>query len=278
VGVRERRAITRPDQIEPGDTVSTYDDRTGNQSGHDDDGLFYPGTAAGSAASTYNSSGRDPSSSRFGGDDDFDTDTDFESGFTDTGSAPTTALTPPGPGTGAPAGLSFDDEIRPPVRWHGGADFGLLVLRLVIGGTFFGYGLQHLFGQFHGIGYNGFVKFLEGAGYQHASVMAYVAGGTELAGGALLVLGLFTPLAAAALLGLVANVIVLKWPLGFFAPGYELEMIVAAASFALLFAGPGRVALDRPTPWFRRPVLNGWLFLVVSAAATVAVLLLLRKH
>jgi putative oxidoreductase len=259
--------------------VSTYDDRTGDQSGHDDDGLFYPGTAAGSAASTYNASGRDPSSHRFGGDDDDFDGPDFESSFPDTaGGGATTTLTPAGVGTGAPAGLSFDDENRGPLGWHGGADLGLLVLRLIIGATFFGHGLQHLFGTFHGVGYDGFVKFLQGAGYEHANILAYVAGGTELAGGALLVLGLFTPLAAAAVLGLVANVIVLKWPLGFFAPGYELETVVAAASFALLFTGPGRVSLDRPTPWFRRPVLNGWLFLIISAAATVAVLLLLRKH
>jgi putative oxidoreductase len=260
--------------------VSTYDDRAGDQSGHDDDGLFYPGTAAGSAASKYNSSGRDPSSSRFGGDDDFD-GPDFESafpdsGYTDVGNAPTSTLTPGG--TGAPAGLNFDDENRGPLRWHGGADLGLLVLRIIVGGTFVGHGLQHLFGTFHGIGYDGFVKFLAGGGYQHANILAYVAGGTEIAGGGLLVLGLFTPLAAAGVLAVVANVIVLKWPLGFFTPGYEPELVLAAASFALLFAGPGRVALDRPTPWFRRPVLNAWIFLIISAAVTVAVLLLLRKH
>jgi putative oxidoreductase len=108
--------------------------------------------------------------------------------------------------------------------------------------------------------------------------MGVVAGGAELAGGALLIVGLFTPLAAAAILGLLANVIVLKWQLGFFEPGYELELVLSGAAFALLFAGPGRASLDRPTPWFRRPGLNGFIFLIIGAAAAVVVLLVLRHH
>ena len=39
---------------------------------------------------------------------------------------------------------------------------------------------------------------------------------------------------------------------------------LAAAAFALLFAGPGRVSLDRPTPWYRHPVATGWTFLLIA--------------
>lgn len=231
---------------------------------YEDDGLFLPSRTT-EGNSTYNSSGADPSSS-------FEPDGDY--GFTQSGE--TTSMIQPGAGFGD---TSFGDEPRGPApRLHGGADFGLFVLRLVLGGTFIAHGLQHLFGLFHGIGIHGFEAFVRTSGYVDPSVLAYVAGGTELAGGALLVLGLFTPLAAAAVLGLLANVIVLKWPLGFFEPGYELELALSGAAFALLFAGPGRVSLDRPTPWFRRPVLNGWIFLIIGAAAAIVFLFVLRNH
>jgi putative oxidoreductase len=176
-------------------------------------------------------------------------------------------------------GDDYADTRRAASSWHGGADFGLLVLRIVVGGTFGVYGLQHLFHLFHGTGLDSFAKFLQTTGYHYPTVMAWVGGGTELVGGALLVLGLFTPAAAGALLAVVSNVIVLKWPLGFFdANGYQFQLILAAAVFALLFAGPGRVSLDRPTPWYRHPVANGWTFLLIGAAASVCVLLFLRTH
>ncbi len=80
-------------------------------------------------------------------------------------------------------------------------------------------------------------------------------------------------------MSVLANVIVLKWKLGFYPPfGYELELVLAAGAFGLLFAGPGRVAFDRPTPWHRRPVLSGFIFLVIGGAVAVVFLLVLRKH
>ena len=173
----------------------------------------------------------------------------------------------------------FADTRRLGATWHGGADFGLLVLRVVVGGLVGMYGLQHLFRLFHGTGIDAFAKFLQTTGYHYPTVMAWVGGGAELVGGALLVLGLFTPAAAGAVLAVVSNVIVLKWPLGFYpANGYQFQLVLAAGAFALLFAGPGRVSLDRPTPWYRHPVANGWTFLIIGAAASVAVLLFLRTH
>ena len=234
---------------------------------YDDDGLFYSGRASEVGGSTYNTAGRDPSSASFETDDD-----GYSSGATSLlspGSSDTFATSP------------FDDDTsarRQRPLLHGGANFGLFVLRLVLGGTLIAHGLQHMFGLFGGIGYHAFVGFVRAAGYTAPDLLAYVAGGVELAGGALIVLGLFTPLAAAAILAQLANVIVLKWKLGFFAPGYEFELILSAAAFTLLFAGPGKAALDRPTPWFRRPVLNAWLFLVIGAAVAIVFLLVLRNH
>lgn len=254
--------------------MSTYDDQSARRSGSDD-GLFYP-SSAGGRSPTYNASGHDPS------DDDLENTPGpgFDAGgFSDlSGGGATSVMAPAGEfgGTGMPSGLGGG---RDPYRWHGGADFGLLVLRLVLGGTFVANGLQHLFGLFHGIGRSGFEHFLTTAGYEHVGILVWVAGGTELAAGALVVLGLFTPLAAAGMLGLMANLIVLDWRVGFFgAGGYEFALVVAAGAFTLLFAGPGRVSLDRPTPWYRRPVLNGFLFLIIGAAAAVIVLVVLRHR
>jgi len=249
--------------------VSTYDDHSARQSGSDD-GLFYPSTAAG-GSSTYSSSGHDPSAEAGPGFD--------AGGFSDlSGGGATSIMSPAGEfgGTGMPTGLGGG---RDPYRWHGGADLGLLVLRVVLGGTFVANGLQHLFGLFHGVGRTGFEHVLTTAGYEQVGILAWVAGGTELAAGALAVLGLFTPLAAAGMLGLLANMIRLAWPVGFFgAGGYEFPLVLAAGAFTLLFAGPGRVSLDRPTPWYRRPVLNGFLFLIIAAAAAVVVLMVLRHR
>lgn len=169
-----------------------------------------------------------------------------------------------------------EDE-REPFGWNGGADLGLLVLRLALGGTFAAHGLQKVFGLFGGPGIDGFARFLEQSGFRQARILAWVTGVTELSGGALLVLGLFTPLAAAGVLGVVVNAVVLKWGNGFFGPkGFELEAVLAAMAFAALFAGPGRVALDYGRSWFRHPVVSGFVFLLIAAGASAGVFFGLR--
>ncbi|HEX3648545.1 MAG TPA: DoxX family protein [Pseudonocardiaceae bacterium] len=237
---------------------------------YSDDGLFYSRRKAEtSSSSTYNSAGRDPSSSTFDPDEEF--------GYT--GGDTTSVIQPGGAASNyGPSPFDEDDKLRT-VHWRGNADFGLLVLRVVLGGIFVGHGLRHLFGLFHGTGLDPLVTFIRVSGYTDPHLLGYIAGITELVGGILLVLGLFTPLATAALLGLLANVVVLNYKHGFFAPnGIELEVILGAAVFALLFTGPGRVSLDRPTPWFRRPGLNAFIFLFLSAAASVLFLFVLRDH
>jgi putative oxidoreductase len=165
---------------------------------------------------------------------------------------------------------------RQPARWHAGADLGLLVLRIMVGGTFLAHGLRHMFGLFNGPGLDKFVAFVGTDGFKYHTPLAWLAGGAEVGAGALLVLGLVTPMAAGALLALISEIVVLKWKIGFFAPGYEYEILLAGAAFALLFTGPGRVSLDRLTPWYRRPVLSGFIFLVLAAGAVVLVHLVLR--
>lgn len=174
----------------------------------------------------------------------------------------------------------YDDEPkhRKPFGWNAGADLGLLILRWSLGGLFLVHGAQKLFGVLGGPGSEGFAQMLQKMGYQQSPVLALVTGGTELGAGALLVLGLFTPLAAAGVLGVMANVVMLKLNKGFFVQqgGFEYEAMLGAMALGLMFTGPGRVALDFGRAWFRRPVLSGFISLLIAAGASAAVLILLH--
>ncbi len=189
------------------------------------------------------------------------------------GSGSTTSLPAAGSGevTGAP------QRTRRPA-WNSGADLGLLVLRLVLGGTFIAHGCQKLFGLFGGPGIGGFAAALAGYGFRAPGVLSVVTGVTELLGGALVVLGLLTPLAAAGLLGIMVNTIILKWSDGFFAGsgGFELDLALAGMATALILSGPGRAALDRNRAWFRHPVVSGWSCLLVGLGVGLVCYLLLR--
>lgn len=190
---------------------------------------------------------------------------------------PTTRLGKPsllsGIGTTAP------EEPRTAPTWHAGADFGLLVLRIAVGVIIGAHGLQKIFGLFGGPGVHGFGKFLAGEGFRHTTLLAYITGWSELVGSVLLILGLLTPLAAAALLGVLANAVVVKFGAGFFADGggFELELTLAATAFAMLFTGPGRVAMDAGRAWHRKPTAWGVLCLALAIVATV-LLFVFGKH
>ncbi|MBP2476936.1 putative oxidoreductase [Crossiella equi] len=193
--------------------------------------------------------------------------------FDDAGySTGTTAALPVNQGDG-------DTVRRKPFAWNGGADLGLLVLRLVLGGTFIAHGAQKLFGAFGGPGINGFAQYLESFNFQQTRILAYVTAVTELGGGALLVLGFLTPLGAAGLLGVMINVVTLKWNTGFFLGqngGFEFDLVLGSIAAALLFLGPGRVSLDNGRAWARVPLPWGVLFLLVAAGSAVVTLVVLR--
>jgi putative oxidoreductase len=96
-------------------------------------------------------------------------------------------------------------------------DVGLLVLRLVLGVIFIGHGAQKLFGSFGGPRISGFAKMLEQLGVKPAKPMAILAGLAEFGGGILVMLGLLTPLAALALIGvMIVAVLTVHLNNGFF--------------------------------------------------------------
>ncbi|MFD5317211.1 DoxX family protein [Streptomyces sp. NPDC127098] len=129
-------------------------------------------------------------------------------------------------------------------------DTGLLVLRLAVGLTIAAHGVQKLFGWFDGSGLDGTGMFFESLGYPSGRTMAVVAGLSETLGGLGLALGLLTPLAGAAVVGTMLNVIVsAHWDAGFFAPaGIEFPLLLGLGAASLALTGPGRYAVDPRLP------------------------------
>ncbi|MEU6816936.1 DoxX family protein [Streptomyces sp. NPDC046860] len=137
------------------------------------------------------------------------------------------------------------------------ADWGLLLIRVTFGLLMAAHGAQKLFGIFGGQGLTATGKGFEGLGYRPGKVFATIAGLSELLGGLGLAVGLLTPLACAALLGVMINAMALVTaPNGLWASdgGLEYTMCIAAVAVGVAATGPGRLALDRFFPWGR----GGW--------------------
>jgi putative oxidoreductase len=124
---------------------------------------------------------------------------------------------------------------------------GRLLLRLTVGGFFFGHGTQKLFGWFNGHGLEPTAQMFEGLGMRPGRRNAVAAGLAEAAGGAALATGFATPLAAGALTSVMLTAIHrvhLKngpWATN---GGYEYNAVLIAAVLALADVGPGNLSLD----------------------------------
>jgi putative oxidoreductase len=119
---------------------------------------------------------------------------------------------------------------------------GLLSLRIAVGVTFLLHGLDKL-GDISGT-----EQFFASLAIPAPGLMAPFVAVTETVGGLLLIAGLATRLAAAALtVNMVGALVTAHDNLEFFvtAGGIELEALLAGASLALALAGAGRFSLDR---------------------------------
>lgn len=199
------------------------------------------------------------------------------------GDAPT-AVQPPGetysyasipPATNAPTGNNRLRARNGDTR-RGTLDLGLFLLRLVVGGTFLYHGLQKLAGWFDGPGLDGTRQSLEEGGWDHPSLATAMLVAGEVGGGALLILGLATPLAAGAVLAVILNAWFLKQSME---PGFqysmgqnavELDTILAGTAAALILTGPGRWSFDRSRGWATRPYGGSFVVLLLAIAAAVA--------
>ena len=120
-----------------------------------------------------------------------------------------------------------------------------LAVRIIVGIIMFAHGLQKL-----QVGPSGFGQGLAGMGVPAPELMAYVVTFVELVGGALLIVGLLSRLAALLLtIDLVVAILLVKLNVGLIAPqgsgaGAELDLALIAGFLVILLAGPGRFSLD----------------------------------
>jgi putative oxidoreductase len=146
---------------------------------------------------------------------------------------------------------------------------GRLLLRLTVGALFVGHGTQKLFGWFGGGGLGATAQSFERLGLRPGRVHAAAAGVAEAGGGALLVAGYGTPLAAATLTATMLTAIKRvharrgPWVTN---GGYEYNLVLTAAVLALAETGPGALAFGRGRsgPWWSLAALGGG---VAGAAA-----------
>lgn len=119
-----------------------------------------------------------------------------------------------------------------------------LILRLALGVIFVAHGYPKLFKNFGGT-----VQFFESINIKPAKFWVVIVGVSEFFGGLALILGIFTQIAALliAAVKVVATVYVkkIKFKKGL-VNGYEFDLILLAASLALVFLGPGAFAFDLP--------------------------------
>ena len=124
---------------------------------------------------------------------------------------------------------------------------GRLLLRLTVGGSFVGHGTQKLFGWFGGNGLEATAASFEQLGLRPGRANAIAAGTAEAGGGALLLVGLATPAAAALLTATMMTAV--RTVHGKNGPwltdgGYEYNVVLIAAALALAEIGPGPLSLE----------------------------------
>ena len=127
-----------------------------------------------------------------------------------------------------------------------------LILRLVLGVTFFVHGAQLTLGWFGGYGFSGTMGFFTGTLHIPA-LLAFLAIVAQFAGGIGLILGLLTRLAA---VGIGANMLVavavvhanygffMNWSGSQKGEGFEYHLLAIAIAIALVVRGGGKLALD----------------------------------
>ncbi len=125
------------------------------------------------------------------------------------------------------------------------ADLAPLVLRLVVGGIFVAHGYaKTLAPRDAKHGRASLERNIATGGFPFAGALALVVGWAELVSGALVLAGLLTALAALALAGILAVVVVrFKWKDGFVG-GWDWPLAVLGGALALALLGPGPLSLD----------------------------------
>ena len=149
-----------------------------------------------------------------------------------------------------------------------GSDIALLGLRLWLGVVMLAHGINH------GRNLDGTASWFATKGFRHARVNAAGSAFGEIAIGIGLILGLLTPIAAAALIATmtVAFGAIHRFA-GFFVfarpdEGYEYVATLAVTAAALAILGPGAVSVDSAIGL--APTLDGWPGAALAAGGLLA--------
>jgi putative oxidoreductase len=148
----------------------------------------------------------------------------------------------------------------------------LLLVRVVVGVTMMRHGYNHWRGggKIAGTG-----RWFAGLGLKYGELQAWMSVVTELGAGFLLIVGLFTPLACAAIISvmLVAGLLAHRKN-GFFVfkDGYEYVLVLAVVCLALATTGPGRFSIDNAAGIEMTGWLGGGIALGAAALATAGLL------
>jgi putative oxidoreductase len=148
----------------------------------------------------------------------------------------------------------------------------LLALRVIIGITMIAHGLNHWRG---GGRIEGTARWFAGLGLRNGLLQAWLSVLTEVGAGALLILGLATPLACAAVISvmMVAGILAHR-PNGFFVfkDGYEYVLLIAVVTLALAVLGPGEFSLDHALDVDVTGWAGGAVALVAAVVGTAGLL------
>jgi putative oxidoreductase len=153
-------------------------------------------------------------------------------------------------------------------------NFALFVLRIAAGAMIMTHGFAHVW---RGGKITGTAGWFGSMGMRPPLVQAWLASITEMGSGALLILGLFTPLAAAGLLGvMVVAFLIAHRANGFFiynpGQGWEYVAIIAAVAVAIGTVGAGEWSLDHAIDL---SLFNGWKGLAITLIGGIGGALLL---
>lgn len=151
-------------------------------------------------------------------------------------------------------------------------DVALLLVRLVLGATMIAHGVNHWVG---GGRIAGTARWFSGLGLRNGTMQAWVSVVVEIGAGVLVILGLLTPLACAAVISimLVAGLLAHR-PNGFFVfkEGYEYVLVLGVVALALAMIGPGDISIDAAADIAIVGWTGGAIALGVGVVATAGLL------
>ena len=127
-------------------------------------------------------------------------------------------------------------------------EYAAPLLRIALGGILIPHGMQKLFGAFGGMGLTANAQLFDRLGYSPGMFWGTLVGCTELIGGTLLVLGLFTRAAALAVVIFMLNAMYFTSKTGGFFwtnRGSEFSILIFFAALFFLISGGGAWSLDR---------------------------------